>query len=104
MLALTQEAADTIRQLTEGPMAEGVRISATPPAADGQAGLQIELAPGPSADDAVVEAEGAHIYLEAEAMQVLDDKVLHADVEGDEVRFAILEQPEGEGPDDGQPA
>lgn len=99
MLTLTQDAADAIRKLTEAPTAEGVRISTAPPAMNGDAAaLQIELASQPAADDAVVEAEGAQLYLEATAMQVLDNKVLHADVEEGAVRFAILEQPEGEQP------
>ncbi len=98
MLMLTRDAADVIRELAEAPGAEGVRISAAAQSSlDSQApGLQIQLAPAPQADDAVVEAEGAHIFLAPEAAQALDDKVLDADVEGEEVRFAVMEQTQEE--------
>ena len=103
MLALTEGAAEVIKQLTAAPAAEGVRISAA--SADGaQPALQIELAAAPQEDDAVVEAGGAQLFLEQTALAVLDDKVLDADVEGDKVQFAILEQPAGEQPAGEQPA
>jgi Fe-S cluster assembly iron-binding protein IscA len=95
MLALTETAADVIRQLTEAPVADGVRISTAGASVNGHGpNLLIELVPGPAVDDEVVEAAGARIYLEPGAMRVLDHMVLDADVEGDEVRFAILEQPD----------
>lgn len=50
----------------------------------------------PHPQDAVVEAEGAHIFLAPEAAETMDDKVLDADIEGGEVRFALLEQSEQE--------
>jgi hypothetical protein len=42
----------------------------------------------------VVEAEGAQLYVEPTALQLLDDKVLDAAVEDDQIRFAVLAQPE----------
>jgi iron-sulfur cluster assembly protein len=93
MLMLTRDAAEVIKGLSEAPGAEGVRISAAAQSVDGQMpGLQIALAPAPQVEDAVVEAEGAHIFLAPEAAQALDGKVLDADVEGEEVRFAVMEQ------------
>ena len=92
MLTLTRDAADAIRQLTEEPVAEGVRIHAGPRFSRGHTDLQIEIAAGPDVEDTVLEAAGARLYLEPGAMRALDDKVLDADVEGDEPRFAILEQ------------
>lgn len=97
MLMLTQDAADAIKALTAGPLAEGVRISTVPQSLNGRGGgLQIGLAPGPDVSDAVVAAEGARIYLEPGAAQALDRKILDAEVDGDEVRFAVLEQVEEE--------
>ena len=102
MLALTENAAQVIRQLTETPAAEGVRISAGPAAADGdQGGLLIEVVTAPQEDDQVVEAAGAQLFLEETALQILDDKVLDAGVEGEEVHFAVFEQPSGDEPDAG---
>jgi iron-sulfur cluster assembly protein len=97
MLMLTRDAAEVIKELSSA-RGDGVRISAAAePSTDAAGpGLQIALAPAPEAEDAVIEAEGAHIYLAPEAARALDDKVLHADVQGDEVRFAIMEQAEDE--------
>ena len=104
MLALTENAAEVIRRLTEAPTAEGVRISADPAAAeDPAAALQVELAAAPQEQDQVMEAGGAQLFLEPTALRILEDKVLDAGVEGDEVHFAVFEQPPGEppGPDAG---
>lgn len=93
MLTLTREAADAIRQLTDAPVADGVRIHAGRRFARGHGrSLQIEIAAGPDAEDTVLEAAGARLYLQPETMEELDDKVLDADTAGDEPRFAILEQ------------
>jgi Fe-S cluster assembly iron-binding protein IscA len=95
MLMLTRDAAQAIRALTEAPLTEGVRISMTPQPLNGSGpALQIGLVPGPDVRDVVVEAEGARIFLEAGAAQALDDKILDADVEDDDVRFAVLDQPD----------
>jgi iron-sulfur cluster assembly protein len=92
MLTLTQEAADAIRQLTEDPAADGVRIHAGRRFAQGHGrSLQIEIASAPDVEDTVLEAAGARLYLEPETMQELDDKVLDADTAGDEPRFTVLE-------------
>jgi len=99
MLALTENAADVIRQLTDAPVADAVRISTAGGSVDGHGpSLRIETVPGPTANDALVEAAGARVYLEPGAMRVLDDKVLDADVEGDQVRFAVFEQPDEDTP------
>ena len=93
MLALTENAADVIRQLTEAPAADAIRISTTGASSNGHGpSVRIELVPGPTVNDALVEAAGARIYLEPGAMRVLDDMVLDADFDGDEIHFAILEQ------------
>jgi hypothetical protein len=38
----------------------------------------------------VFEAEGARLYVDAETMKVLDDKLIHADVTGEEPRFELF--------------
>ena len=94
-MMLTREAADTIRRLVETPGAEGLRIFQASESLNGQGPrLQIALVPAPQPDDAVVETEGALIYLDPAAERTMGDKVLHADIEGGEVRFELLEQTE----------
>jgi len=96
MLMLTRDATEAIKGLAEAPGAEGLRISSLAPSGDSQgAGLQVALAPGPDPEDAVVEAEGALIFLAPDAAAALEDKVLDADLEAGEVRFAVLQQEEG---------
>lgn len=93
MLTLTQEAADAIRQLTDDPIADGVRITVGRRFSRGPGRtLQIEIASGPDVEDTVLEAAGARLYLQPETMEELDDKVLDADTAGDEPRFAVLQQ------------
>jgi Fe-S cluster assembly iron-binding protein IscA len=90
---VTPEATDVIKRLAAAPQAEGVRISTAPQSLDGRgAGLEVELASGPDAFDHVVEAEGARIFLGPGVVDALDGKVLDAEVEDGEVRFAVLEQ------------
>ena len=91
-LMLTPDAAEAIKGLAEVPGAEGVRISPIAQRLDTTEGpgLQIELAAGPEPEDAVVELEGAHIFLAPEAAETMEDKVLDADITGDQVRFAVL--------------
>ena len=96
MLALTQNAAQAVEAIvsrSELPDSAGLRISAPPPAQDSpqpSGSLQMGVVEAPQPDDEVV--EGASLYLEQEAAQFLDDKVLDADVEGDQVRFSFAEQ------------
>jgi Fe-S cluster assembly iron-binding protein IscA len=93
MLTITQNAALAIRGLVEAPGAEGVRISSASQPSNGSGpGLQVEVSPAPEPHDDVVDAEGARLFLAPGAADALDGKVLDADVEGDEVRFAVLDQ------------
>jgi Fe-S cluster assembly iron-binding protein IscA len=91
MLTLTREAARAIRELT--PDSGGVRIHAGsrfsrghPPA------IQVELAPCADVEDTVLEADGARLYLEPATLETLDDKVLDAEVGGEEPRFSLFKQ------------
>jgi len=95
MLTLTQDAADVIRGIVEAneelPDESGLRITAESTDTTGPQ-LNLSIVPGPAEGDAAVDAEGAHVYLGPQAAEVLDDKVLHAEVEGNEVRFMLGEQ------------
>jgi iron-sulfur cluster assembly protein len=84
MLVLTDAAAEVVKALTSTPPApegSGLRIasSASEPGAPGA--LQVSAAAGPSENDQVIEAAGAHLYLEPKAAAYLEDKVLDAQVD-----------------------
>jgi iron-sulfur cluster assembly protein len=93
MLVLTDNATSVIRALADNAElsdASGLRIAM----ADGNGGgLTISTAGTPEAGDQVVEDQGARIFLEPDAAQVLDDKVLDAAVnEQGQVQFLVAVQ------------
>ncbi len=94
MLALTRESVRAIRELTEPETADGVRIYAGTRrfSRDDAPSIQIEVAYSPGVEDTVLELDGARLYLDPETFRVLDDKVLDADLNGEELRFAIFQQ------------
>ena len=75
MLQMTQTAIDVIKHIAPGDA--GLRVYITGGEPDIQT-LQVEIAEEPKADDQVVEAGGAHVFLEPRAADTLDDKVLDA--------------------------
>ncbi len=94
MLTITADAATAIKGIVETADVGGggLRIYAEPQN-DSEASLEIALAPEPGPGDQVIDAEGATIYLEPNAADFLDDKQLDADVEGDQIRFSVIDQP-----------
>ncbi len=94
MLTITTDAATAIKGIVDSADVEGggLRIYAEPQN-DSQASLEIALTPEPGSGDEVVDAEGATVYLEQNAAAYLDDKQLDADIEDEQVRFSITEQP-----------
>jgi iron-sulfur cluster assembly protein len=48
---------------------------------DGSGTLQVSAAAGPGENDQVIDAAGAHLYLEPQAAAYLEDKVLDAQVD-----------------------
>jgi iron-sulfur cluster assembly protein len=95
VLTITHEAAEAIDAVVHSaPNATdtaGLRI-ARAVASDGQEGLELSIADHPAPDDAVVEAEGTPVFLESEAAAMLDDKVLDARVDGEQVGFTLRDQ------------
>jgi Fe-S cluster assembly iron-binding protein IscA len=90
VLTLTDNATTEIRNLItnnpEVPDDAGVRIATNP---DG-ATLTLSLALVPGEDDAVLSENGARVFLEPTAAQLLDDKTLDAGVDGQgQVQFAL---------------
>ncbi|MDV6013752.1 iron-sulfur cluster biosynthesis protein [Haloechinothrix sp. LS1_15] len=109
MLAMTDVAAEAIHALTEGGDQEsdgqvdqqgeqgqqqaGLRMAVSQDT-EGGAQLSLAVADGPEEGDQVVSSEtGARVFLEQQAAQLLDDKVL--DVQQDEqgqLNFTISQQ------------
>ena len=92
MLAFTRDAAVAIRGLMATKGADGLRIHARTgrfTRADAPS-MQIEFVYGPPVEDVVFEAEGARLYVDAETMGALEDKVIDADLTGDEPRFELF--------------
>jgi iron-sulfur cluster assembly protein len=99
MLAVTQDAATVIRglvQAAELPDDSGLRITVEE-AGEGQVGLGLDVVPEPEDGDEVVAELGAQVFLEPDAANLLDDKVLDATLAGDKISFAISERGD-EGP------
>ena len=46
-------------------------------------------APEPGEADEVVEERGVQVFLEPDVVPLLDDKLLDAELDGDEVRFTV---------------
>jgi iron-sulfur cluster assembly protein len=91
VLNLTENAASEIRNLVANPDVPddgGVRI-----ASNQEGALTLALAAGPADGDAVVDQSGARVFLEAQAGQLLDDKLLDAGVDPQgNVQFSIAQQ------------
>jgi iron-sulfur cluster assembly protein len=102
MLTLTPNAAEAVRQLVSGSTAEGsggVRIAPGEPDPTGTTPLQVTIAEAPEASDQTIDESGARVFVQSDAAEVLDDKVLEADVDdAGRVRFAIMPSGAGEGP------
>jgi iron-sulfur cluster assembly protein len=101
VLTLTPTAAEVVRTLVDqssSPESGGLRIAAE----DGDAGVELELSlvVEPEALDETVEQEGATVYLDPGAAQLLDDKLLDAQVAEDHVTFVLREEdaPDEDGP------
>lgn len=93
MLTITDTAAEAIRGIVaapEIPEGAGLRIATQPDA--GAAALEVTVAERPAATDQVVDESGARVFVEADAVPLLDDKLLDAQIEGSRVGFTLSEQ------------
>jgi iron-sulfur cluster assembly protein len=91
VLTLTDNAASEIRNLVANPEVPddgGVRIASNPEGA-----LTLALAAAPADGDEVVDQSGARVFLEPQAGEMLDDKLLDAGVDPQgNVQFSIAQQ------------
>ena len=95
MLAITDTAAEAIRGIVaapELPDGAGLRIATVAPDAGQAAALEVSVAETPADTDQVVSESGARVFVEAEAIPLLDDKLLDAQIEGTRVGFMLSEQ------------
>jgi iron-sulfur cluster assembly protein len=104
VLAISHGAVEVIKQVVSSaqmPDEGGIRISAQP-VDDESVRLELSLATSPEPGDAIVEQEGANVFVEQTVAPLLDDKTLDAAVvEADQVAFSIVEQRQ-DGSNDGQ--
>jgi Fe-S cluster assembly iron-binding protein IscA len=104
VLTLTPTAAEVVRRMVDQspiPGSGGLRIAA---GEDTGAGVPLELSlvGEPEALDETVEQSGATVYLDSDAAELLDDKLLDAQVAEDHVTFVLREDAAGD--DDAGPA
>ena len=105
MLTLTHTAAEVVRTLVDqsaSPGSAGLRIAASEDPLEGVA-LELTLVGEPEALDETVEQEGATVYLDPGAAELLDDKLLDAQVAEDHVTFVLREEDADEAPDADSP-
>jgi Fe-S cluster assembly iron-binding protein IscA len=94
VLTLTPTAAEAVRRLVDNApteAAEGLRIAPGHATAEGTS-LEISIVDGPEIDDQEVLDSGAHVFLEPEVAEFMEDKVLDAELEETGVRFSIRDQ------------
>ncbi len=95
MLTLTDTAAEAIRGIVaapELPDGAGLRI-ATQPGPGEVSTLEVSVAETPAETDQVVDESGARVFVEADAVPLLDGKLLDAQIDGTRVGFMLSEQP-----------
>lgn len=92
MLTLTENASAIVKEIASQTEGEdtGLRIGVEP---GPEASFGISVTEQPEPGDQVVEQGGATVYLESNAAEVLDDKVLDAGVDtAGNVEFALAQQ------------
>jgi iron-sulfur cluster assembly protein len=100
MLVLTEAAAEVVKSLTSTPQSPGgtgLRIVSSSPEPGDPGALQITAAAAPGQNDQVIDAAGAHVYLEPQAAAYLEDKVLDAQVDSEgQAHFSLGVQGPGQ--------
>ena len=94
MLTMTPQAAEAVKKLVEdSPFDEadgGLRIAPGEPTPQGTP-LNLTLTADPEPEDRTVETDGATLYVEPQAAKALDQMVLDARIEQQEVQFMLKE-------------
>ena len=96
LLALTDSAVQAVKEVVssseETPKTRGLRVVAD--RAGAQATFHLNVVALPAEDDEVIEEQGARLFLDPEAASLLEDKVLDASIERDQVAFTLADQAE----------
>jgi iron-sulfur cluster assembly protein len=96
LLALTDNAVAAVKALVSSSEdvseTSGLRMVAEQEGM--QANLHLSIALLPGEDDEVIEEQGARVFLDPEAAALLDDKVLDASVEQNQVAFTLADEVE----------
>jgi Fe-S cluster assembly iron-binding protein IscA len=78
------EAVDSLLQRPDVPDEAGLRIRTA-----GESQLTIAIAPEPAPGDQVIEQGGARVFVEPDAVPMLDNVELEARAQGDQVAFGL---------------
>jgi len=94
VLAITDTAAEAIRGIVAAPeLPDGAGLRIATQAGAGSAGaLEVSVAETPAETDQVVDESGARVFVDADAVPLLDDKLLDAQIDGSRVGFMLSEQ------------
>jgi iron-sulfur cluster assembly protein len=94
MLALTDRAVEAVRDIvsSSGETSESGGLRMTAERTGNQASFKLRVVPLPAEDDAVIEEQGARVFVEATAANLLDDKILDATTDQDQVSFMVVDQ------------
>lgn len=94
MLAITDTAADAIRGIVTAPgLPEGAGLRIAHSESEQASALEVSVADLPAESDRVLDEAGARVFLEDAVVEMLDDKLLDAQIEGTRVGFTLMEQP-----------
>ena len=92
MLVLTDHAKEVIKGIVEEVSPDGgLRITAAG-RGNGETALEFDVAEAPGAGDAVVDEDGAKVFLDGAAAEALADKLLDVEEHGDHFHFSLAEQ------------
>jgi len=98
MLTLTPNAEEAVRRIVQNAPVDddtgGLRISPGEPTPDGVP-LEITIVDVPTQGDQDAGAPDAHVYVDPAAAEILDDKLLDAQLQENQVGFALLDAPGG---------
>jgi iron-sulfur cluster assembly protein len=93
MLAITPTAVEAIQGLTSQPgVPDGAGVKLSPQPTPEGTTIELSLAEGPEESDQVLEADKARVFVAEPLAPVLDDKILDANVEGEQVSFTLIKQ------------
>lgn len=93
MLAITDTAAEAIRGITSNPeLPEGAGLRIATQQGEQPGALEVSVAETPADTDQVVDEGGARVFVDADAVEMLDDKLLDAQIDGSRVGFLLSEQ------------